>query len=112
MKRRRLVFSDAAVADILEQADWYAAQSGRKLSRRWEKAVRAAISQLVRHPATGIPCAFRPEILHDARRAIITGFPKHLLFYRFNDEEVFIIRVLHGARDLERLFSWLAECAL
>ena len=28
MKKRRLVFSDAAVADILDQAEWYSAQSG------------------------------------------------------------------------------------
>jgi hypothetical protein len=31
--------------------------------------------------------------------------PKHLLFYRFDDDEVFVLRVVHGARDLERLFS-------
>lgn len=28
MKKRRLVFSDAAIADILEQADWYCEQAG------------------------------------------------------------------------------------
>jgi plasmid stabilization system protein ParE len=39
MKKRRLVFSDAAIADILEQADWYAVQSGRRLAQRWEKSV-------------------------------------------------------------------------
>jgi toxin ParE1/3/4 len=105
MKRRRLVFSDAAITDILEQADWYLAQSGRKLARRWERAVKSAISQIVRRPATRSPCTFRMEALRDVRRFTITGFPKHLLFYRFDDEEVFILRVVHGARDLERLFS-------
>jgi plasmid stabilization system protein ParE len=35
----------------------------------------------------------------------ISGFPKHLLFYRFDAKEVFVLRVVHGARDLERLFS-------
>jgi hypothetical protein len=34
MRKRRLVFSDAAIADIVEQAEWYAAQSGRPLARR------------------------------------------------------------------------------
>ena len=33
------------------------------------------------------------------------GISKHLLFYKFDDEEVFVLRVVHGARDLERLFS-------
>jgi len=35
----------------------------------------------------------------------ISGFPKHLLFYHFDDVEVFVLRVVHGARDLERLLD-------
>ena len=105
MKKRRLVFSDAAIADILEQADWYAAQAGRSLARRWEKAVKSAILQATRRPATGALCLFRSKALQDVRRTNITGFPKHLIFYRFDDDEVFVLRVVHGARDLERLFS-------
>jgi toxin ParE1/3/4 len=105
MKRRRIVFSDASIADILEQADWYAAQSGQPLARRWEKAVTTAISHLPTRPATGPPCKFRSPALRDIRRATIAGFPKHLLFYRFDDDEVFVLRVVHGARDLEQLFS-------
>lgn len=35
----------------------------------------------------------------------ISDFPRHLLFYRFDEEEVFILRIIHGARDLEGLFS-------
>jgi toxin ParE1/3/4 len=96
MKRRRLIFSDAAIADILEQADWYLFQSGRKLARRWERAVKSTISEIVRRPATGSLCTFRIEALRDVRRITITGFPKHLLFYRFRDEEVFILRVVHA----------------
>lgn len=105
MRKRRLVFSDAAIADVLEQADWYAAQSGHRLARRWEKAVTSAVSLVVRRPAAGAPCTFRPPTLRGVRRSAISGFPKHLLFYRFNDEEVFVLRVVHGARDLEPLFS-------
>ncbi|MGB8915644.1 MAG: type II toxin-antitoxin system RelE/ParE family toxin [Candidatus Sulfotelmatobacter sp.] len=105
MKKRRLVFSDAAIADILEQADWYAAQAGRSLARRWEQAVKSAILQATRRPATGALCLFRSKALRDVRRTNITGFPKHLIFYRFDDDEVFVLRVVHGARDLERLFS-------
>jgi toxin ParE1/3/4 len=105
MRRRRLVFSDVSMADIPEQADWYVAQSGRPLARRWEKAVTATISRLLTRPAAGAPCKFRSPALRDVRRTTISGFPKHLLFYRFDDEEVFVLRIVHGARDLERLFS-------
>jgi toxin ParE1/3/4 len=105
MRRRRLVFSDASIADILEQAEWYAAQTGQPLAQRWQRAVTTAISLLLTRPATGAPCRFRSPALRDVRRATISGFPKHLLFYRFDNDEVFILRVVHGARDLERLFS-------
>ncbi len=105
MKKRRLVFSDAAVADILEQADWYRAQSGRTLALRWERAVASTIKSVVRRPAVGSPCAFRPVELRGIRRVLIPKFPKHLLFYRFTEAEVFVLRVVHGARDLESLFS-------
>jgi len=105
VKKRRLVFSDAAIADILEQADWYTAQSGRTLAMRWEMAVTNAVSGAVRRPAAGSPCTFKSYELREVRRLSIPGFPKHLLFYRFDDAEVFVLRVVHGARDLERLFS-------
>ena len=105
MKKPRLVFSDAAVADILEQADWYLAQSGRSLALRWERAVASAIKDVVRGPAVGSPCTFASVELQDVRRVLIPKFPKHLLFYRFTKEEVFVLRVVHGARDLEKLFS-------
>jgi toxin ParE1/3/4 len=105
MRRGRLVFSDAAIADILEQADWYASQSGRPLARRWEKAVTSAISSVMTRPHIGSLCTFRPPALHDVRRTTISGFPKHLIFYRFDNKELFILRVVPGARDLEGLFS-------
>jgi toxin ParE1/3/4 len=104
VKQLQLVFSDAAVVDIMEQADWYAAQSGRALSRRWERSVTSSLMRVIRNPALGRRCAFRSAELRDVRRMGITGFPKHLLFYKLEGVEVLILRVVHGARDLERLF--------
>lgn len=91
------------MADILEQADWYANHSGKALTRRWENAVESAVLSVVRRPATGAPCAFRSLELLGVRRVAIPGFKKHLLFYKFNEEELFVLRVVHGARDLEAL---------
>lgn len=104
MKAIRLVVSDLAAADILEQADWYEAQSGRALARRWEKAVTAALLRILKNPNSGAVCAFNSPELCDIRRSTIAGFPKHLIFYRFIEGEVFVLRVVHGARDLEVLF--------
>jgi plasmid stabilization system protein ParE len=75
MRKRRLVFSDAAIADILEQADWYAIQSGQRLSRRWEKAVSSAISYALKSPAAGTPCTFRDPTLRKGGGRRSQGFP-------------------------------------
>lgn len=103
MKKNRLVLSDAAVADIIEQAEWYSTQSGNDLAKRWERAVTAAILRVVSRPTTGPPCTLQSSELQNVRRMVIGGFPKHLLFYRVDPGEVFVLRVVHGARDLERL---------
>jgi len=34
----------------------------------------------------------------------IARFPKHLIFYRAENREILILRVVHGARDPENLF--------
>ena len=105
MKQPRLVFSDAAMADVVEQADWYRRQVGETLALRWERAVTSAIAQVLRFPASGSPCSFRSPELTGVRRTMIPKFPKHLMFYRFEHDEVFVLRIVHGARDLESLFS-------
>jgi len=50
VSRLRVSFSEAAVADILEQADWYDAQSGQRLAKRWEKAVTDALLRISNNP--------------------------------------------------------------
>ena len=51
MKKNRLVLSDAAAADIIEQADWYSAQSGKALAARWEGAGACCIGPTPERPA-------------------------------------------------------------
>jgi toxin ParE1/3/4 len=104
VKGQRIVLSDAAISDILEQADWYESQADHRLAERWEKAVTARLLRIVKAPKSGALCRFKADELLDIRRTLVAGFPKHLIFYRFHGKELFILRVVHGARDLERLF--------
>jgi len=99
-----LHLSEAAAVDINEQADWYEEKSDGKLAERWSKAVTSAVLRIVKNPRSGTPCRFSPKDLHSIRRVRISGFPKHLIFYRVVNNHVLILRILHGARDLESLF--------
>jgi len=105
VKTPRITFSDLAVADVLEQADWYQTRADRKLAQRWEKAVTSTLLRIARVPHAGVPCRFKAEELRGTRRLPVAGFPMHLVFYQFKEDEIRVLRVVHGARDLEALFS-------
>lgn len=104
MNRTKLCLSDVATNDILEQADWYRQHSGQALANRWESAVTAALLRIVENPNSGSLCRFSADELQGIRRMPIARFPKHLVFYRAESGEILILRVIHGARDLESLF--------
>ena len=104
MRKVQLVLSDLAVADILEQANWYIAKSGHPLAKRWDKAVTATILRILRNPSSGKLCSFKAPILRDVRSMAIREFPNHLLFYRVRHFEMIVLRIVHGSRELESLF--------
>jgi len=104
VKPRKIVLTDAAINDILEQAAWYEEESGLKLARRWEKAVTSVLLRIAATPAAGAPCNFKAPELAGVRRVTVPRFPKHLVFYRLQKQEMIVLRIVHGARDLESLF--------
>jgi toxin ParE1/3/4 len=101
----RLVLSELAVVDILEQAEWYEAQADGSLAERWEDAVTSALLRVCEMQNSGTPCSFSAKELEGTRRVPVSGFPKHLIFYQSHEGEILVLRVVHGARDLESLFS-------
>ena len=36
---------------------------------------------------------------------LIADFPKHLVFYQIGQRGVEVLRIVHGARDIETLFD-------
>ena len=99
----KLHFSEAAAADILEQADWYAEQSDEMLAQRWDSAVTSTVLRIAEFPKSGALCHFSSAELQEIRRVPVDEFPKHLIFYRVERKSVVVLRVIHGARDLDSL---------
>ena len=56
-------------------------------------------------PEMGRLREFSNARLRGLRSWRIRGFEHWLVFYRVTDEAVEVVRVLHGARDLEGLFD-------
>jgi len=103
MNRAELRLTGVAVSDIQEQADWYEQRSDRALAKRWENQVTAALIRIQKNPRSGPKCGFSADELRGVRRMFIGGFPRHLIFYRVEEKEIRILRVVHGTRDLESL---------
>lgn len=98
-----LIISEAAALSIVEQADYYEQAAELALAQRWEAAVDQAVHSLLTQPERGALCRFRSPALLGLRWILISGFPKHMVFYRYLYEEqaILVVQVLHGARNLE-----------
>ncbi len=103
----RLRILPAASRTVAEQSAYYKEKSGSALAQRWRSAVNEAIQSLRNLPDRGNPVNFTLPTLSNIRTLHIEGFPKHLIFYRFESGTgiVSIITVVHGARDLEAVLA-------
>ena len=72
-------------------------------ARRFARAVGKTTEMLQRSPELGERLS--TDLTGQIRFRTISGFKNYLIFYRQVDTVLEIIRVLHGARDYEDLFS-------
>lgn len=47
----------------------------------------------------------RGEAKRDIRCLVVSGFPNHLVFYRVNGDDIDVVRILHGARDIRSVMD-------
>jgi plasmid stabilization system protein ParE len=100
-----LHISEAAALSVVEQADYYQQVADLALAQRWESAVDQAAHSLLTEPERGSICRFHSSALAGLRWIFVPGFPKHMVFYRFQPRKhvILIVQVLHGARNLQTL---------
>lgn len=72
---------------------------------RFLRAAQDAIERLAAMPGTGAPRKFPNPELAGIRSLPIRGFENYLIFYLPTDEGIDVLRVIHGARDLDRIFA-------
>jgi toxin ParE1/3/4 len=92
------------IQDLIEQAT-YIAEDNLDVSDRFLMAAEDTFNFLGTMPAIGRLSGFTPARLADVRQYAIKGFKRFLIFYRVTDDGVDILRVLHGARDVEMLLE-------
>ncbi len=96
--------SSAAFRDLLESAT-YLAQQGPGLDDCFLTAVEETLNQIARLPEIGGSYETANPLLGRIRVWRVKGFEKYSVFYRTVENEIEVIRILHGARDIAVIFS-------
>jgi toxin ParE1/3/4 len=106
MKRWR-VFTKRQAEEDANEIWFYIAQDNPQVAEAFLSAIEEASSILSTTPEIGAPRYFYHHELHGLRFYPLKKFEKYLMFYRTLEEEevVEIVRIVHGARDLPRLFG-------
>lgn len=99
IQKRPLVIRD------LIQIATYLAQDNLDASDRFLGAVEETFKQLAQMPQIGKLSDFSHPSLVDVRQQAVKGFRKYLVFYRPMEKGVEILRIIHGARDVEALLE-------
>ena len=95
----------AADRDLDDQAAYLAMQASLDIALRFYDAAATTFSHITGMPGIGERWPSTNPRLADMRVWRIEGFENHLIFYRATVDGIDIIRVLHGARDIESLLE-------
>jgi toxin ParE1/3/4 len=74
------------------------------VARRFLHSANVSFQALAKMPELGAQRTFRNPRWSAVRAWPVKGFERNLIFYRPLTDSVEILRVIHGARDIERLF--------
>ena len=91
--------------DLLEQFVYFGEQASLELAERYFAAVDETCRQLVKNPKMGTLYDSGIARLEGMRRFPVNGFEKYLVFYLPQQHGIDVIRILHGARDIDSLFA-------
>jgi toxin ParE1/3/4 len=94
--------SPEAEADLQSTLS-YLAERSPPAAKRYAKQFQGKIRLIANQPAVGR----KRDALRPGLRSVVVH--PYVLFYRFTDTQIEIVRVLHGARDLPTFFDEVAE---
>ena len=98
----KTTFSSVFEDDFAEIITRFAGEVSPALSVRFENRIAEALELIAGQPEIG---RRRKDLHQPAIRSFrVTGFDSYLIFYQLRKDEVFFVRLLHGAIDLPAMF--------
>ena len=95
----------AADRDLDDPAAYLAREASLETALRFYDASSTTFGKLVEMPGLGERGKTSNPRLEGLRVWRIEGFENHLIFYRPVDDGIEIVRVLHGARDIDSVLE-------
>ena len=92
-----------AIFDLQEISDYLYQYSPAAASRFLDEA-EATIYRLEVSPRLGRACRFRDPALAGVRKRLVHG-TRYMLYYRPIEDGIEVPRILHGSRDVGRVFG-------
>jgi len=83
----------------------YIAKDSPAAAERFIRATEETCEQLATLPRSGAKRTFRNQALAGIRMMPVREFEACLAFYLPDNDGIDVVRIIHGARDLPRLFS-------
>jgi toxin ParE1/3/4 len=105
----RLRIRPLADRDTDEVAEYLAREANLDVALRFLWGVESTYGRIVAHAEAGSPVHAFDTRLAGLRHWPVDGFEQYLVFYVSLPAFIDIVRVLHGARDLDALFGGGAE---
>ena len=101
---RRVIIRPRAVIDVENCAN-YLLERSVVAAIRFADAVAAEFDKLAEMPGMGALREFANPNYAGMRSWPITGFENYLIFYVPLENGIQVVRVLHGARDIDNIFG-------
>ena len=92
---RELIVAPQARRDVVAQAAYYRDQGTPETARRWFARIEEAFNFVSANPGSGV------EVYPGLRALRVDKFKQHLVVYRTTPDTVEVVRVVHGAADLD-----------
>jgi len=101
---RQVIVHGAARFDAIDIA-YFIAEDSLESSVFISEALDGAFELLAEFPGVGVSRDYDNPKLRGMRMWPIPDFPNYLIFFQADNSELRVLRILHGARDIQSLFA-------
>jgi toxin ParE1/3/4 len=101
---RCIVIHEDATLDLQEHFN-YLAQNSKESAFLFFDSARQTFAALARMPGIGQKYESEDEDIINIRKWAVKGFKSYLIFYRYDDQSIQVLRIIYATRDLTPLLK-------